>query len=70
MIMMIDSGGDIDDNDDNDDDGLSICCFHNCVMILSYGYILLHFQLLLMYVCHIICLYTHIKTYINISIYA
>jgi len=34
MIMMIDSGGDIDDNDDNDDDGLSICCFHNCVMIL------------------------------------
>ena len=46
MIMMIDSGGDIDDNDDNDDDGLSICCFHNCVMILSYGYILLYHHII------------------------
>ena len=46
MIMMIDSGGDIDDNDDNDDDGLSICCFHNCVMILSYGYIFLYHHII------------------------
>jgi hypothetical protein len=28
------------DIDDNDDDGLSTYCFHNYIIILSYGYIL------------------------------